>query len=213
MVKRHIIVIAFLGLFFQATYATQPDSLAFDYCHICRNQNKSFGRKFLQGSGLVFGYEGVALTILYASPKSFSKWDKPNPKRYRENLKRAFTQFPVVDEDEWYVNYLGHPYQGACFYNAIRSQGARIWQSALFVTGHSFAWEYLLEGGNEQPSIQDIFVTPLAGIILGEAVHQATIAMSQNGFKWYECMFVVVFNPMYAINNGFKVQKAVRFTP
>ena len=187
--------------------AQQSDSISFDYCAVCKNQNKSFGRKLIQGSGLVFGYEGIALAILYASPKSFSKWENPTSENCKQNLRNAFTKPPVLDEDYWYINYLGHPYQGACTYNALRSQGGKVWQSSLFTVGHSFVWEYLIEGGNEQPSIQDIFITPVAGVALGEAIHQATIAMSRNGFKWYEGIFVTVFNPMYLINNGLGVRK------
>ena len=58
--------------------------------------------------------------------------------------------------------------------------------------------------GMEQPSIQDLIVTPLAGSLLGELIHFGTVQMSRNGFKWYEKAFVCIFNPMFAINNGFR---------
>lgn len=171
---------------------------------VLRNEHSSFARKFLRGSGLVFGYEAISLCILYASPYSFSKWYTPNPNSYRENMRIAFTQPPVIDKDYWYINYLGHPYQGACTYNAVRSQGAKFWQAGLFALGHSMVWEYLIESGNERPSVQDIVVTPVVGSLVGELIHQATISMARNGYTWYEGIFVCVFNPMFAINNGFK---------
>jgi hypothetical protein len=171
---------------------------------VLRNEYSSFGRKFLQGSGLVFGYEALSLCILYASPYSFSNWCRPNAYSYRENMKTAFTKPPVIDHDNWYINYLGHPYQGACAYNAVRSQGAKFWQAGLFALGHSMAWEYLIESGNERPSVQDIIVTPVVGSLVGELIHQATLGMAKKGFTWYEGIFVCVFNPMFAINNGFK---------
>ncbi len=171
---------------------------------VLRNEHSSFARKFLRGSGLVFGYEAISLCILYASPYSFSKWYTPTPNSYRENMRIAFTQPPVIDKDYWYINYLGHPYQGACTYNAVRSQGAKFWQAGLFALGHSMVWEYLIESGNERPSVQDIVVTPVVGSLVGELIHQATISMARNGYTWYEGVFVCVFNPMFAINNGFK---------
>lgn len=171
---------------------------------VLRNEHSSFARKFLLGNGLVFGYEAIALTILYASPYSFSKWYRPTPVSYRENMKTAFTKPPVIDRDYWYINYIGHPYQGACTYNAVRSQGAKFWQAGLFALGHSMVWEYLIESGNERPSVQDIVVTPVVGSLLGELIHQATVSMARNGYTWYEGIFVCVFNPMFAINNGFK---------
>lgn len=170
---------------------------------ILRNAHASFGRKFLRGSGLVFAAEASSFALLFVLPENISHWDKSHL-QLGENYKRAFTRPPVVDEDAWYINYLGHPYQGAYTYNAIRSQGANVWQSSLFCIGHSVMWEYVLEAGFEQPSIQDLVVTPCAGILLGELFHFATTAMAKNGFKWYEATFVCLVNPMYAINNGFK---------
>ena len=123
---------------------------------------------------------------------------------YRENFKNAYTKPPVIDHDVWYINYIGHPYQGSWYYNAYRSQGAKWWQSALFSFGHSTFWEYLIESGFERPSVQDLIVTPVIGSLLGELFHFSTMKMSKNGFKWYEATFVSLFNPMFAINNGFK---------
>ncbi len=171
---------------------------------VLRNEHSSFARKMLRGSGMVFGYDALALTILYASPSSFSHWYNINSANYRANMKIAFTKPPVVDHDPWYVNYVGHPYQGSCTYNAVRSQHATFWQAGLFAIGHSLIWEYLLESGNERPSVQDLIVTPFVGSLLGELIHQATIRMARNGYTWYEGIFVSVFNPMFAINNGFR---------
>jgi len=211
IVNFRLVLIFIFGFTSLNVFGQMDSAIAAKYDYsIIRNQNKLFGRKFLQGSALVFGYESISLAILYASPSSFSNWQKPTAKNYRENLKRAFTKPPVIDNDKWYINYLGHPYQGACTYNALRSQGATMWQSGLFAIGHSFVWEYLIEGGNEQPSVQDIFVTPLTGIVFGELIHLATMEMSRNGFKWYEGVFVAVFNPMFLINNGLKRNRSFK---
>lgn len=212
MKYRSLFSISFL-LIAVLSMAQSKDTLSFKYCSVCKNQNKSFGRKLLQGTGLSWGYQSIALSILYASPKSFSGWEKPSAALYRKNLKRAFTHPPVVDHDPWYVNYVGHPYQGAAYFNSYRSQGAQFWQAGLLSVAHSCIWEYLLEGGNEQPSIQDLIVTPIVGSLLGEGIHQATMAMSRNGFKWYEGIFVSIFNPMYAINNGFKTKRTQPANP
>ena len=176
---------------------------------ILRNEQAGFGRKLLRGSGLVFAFEGASVGLLFALPESISKWDRNNIP-YAANMKNAFTRPPVIDKDKWYINYLGHPYQGAYTYNAMRSQGAKVWQSSLFCLGHTLLWEYVIEAGLEQPSVQDMVVTPAAGILLGELFHFATIKMSNNGFRWYEAVFVSVFNPMYAINNGFKSARPLK---
>jgi len=169
-----------------------------------RNAEATFGRKMLRGSLLAHGMQGLGYAALAVLPSSISGWNDETFRHYGENMKRAFTSPPVFDRDHWYINYLGHPYQGAAFYNSVRSQNARIWQSSLFTLGHVLLWEYAIEAGVEQPSIQDLIVTPLAGIVVGEGIHQATLAMAKNGFRWYEVVAVVVLNPMFALNNGFR---------
>lgn len=169
-----------------------------------RNEEAKFARKFRNGVFVSLGFNISISSMLFVLPESISKWDKSN---YKNQFKESFTKPPVIDKDKWYINYLGHPYQGTIYYNAMRSQGAKAWQSGLFCLGNVLVWEYLLESGFEQPSIQDLVVTPAIGILLGELFHFSTIKMSKNGFKWYEKIFVSILNPAFAINNGFKYAK------
>jgi hypothetical protein len=173
-------------------------------CVVFRNQHASFTRKIIRGSALVFAVDAVCLASLYTAPESFSKWDRTKILELKTNYEQTFTKPPVIDKDLWYINYVGHPLQGSYYYNAIRSQGATKLQSTLFTCSHVVIWEYLIEGGVEQPSIQDLLVTPITGAIVGELTHYATLKMSKHGFKWYEKIAVCLCNPMYAINNGFK---------
>lgn len=166
-----------------------------------RNEIAPFRVKLFRASMLSMGYNSVVVGLLLAVPRDFSKWDKPD---YRGQFKHTFTHPPVIDDDHWYINYLGHPYQGAFYYNNLRSQGARVWQAGLYCWANSWLWEYLFEGGFEQPSIQDMVVTPVAGVLLGELFHFGSVRMSRNGFKWYEKMVVCILDPNFAINNGFK---------
>lgn len=187
---------------FYSVYKPYRDSLSGKL--ILRNEHAKFGRKFLRGSTCVLSFEALSTMLLFALPKSYSNWKDPSAAEMRANFKRAYTAPPVFDKDHWSINYLGHPVMGSYMYNAVRSQNARIWQSSLFCLGHVLLWEYGFESFSEQPSAQDLIVTPLAGILLGESFHQLTKLMSRNGFKWYEIAAVMVINPMYGINNGFK---------
>ena len=208
---------AFAVLLFQSSLYAFPDKKTFggckaypahydsiNNCYLLRNEQTKFRRKFLRGSVEVVGYNTLSMALLFALPQNVSMWHKPDVKSVNAQYRRSFTHIPVYDPDPWYINYIGHPYAGSCYYNSVRSQGAKFWQAILFTTGHSIVWEYLTEGGLEQPSIQDLVVTPVVGSILGELFHHATIKMSRNGFRWYEKIFVCVFNPMFAINNGFR---------
>jgi len=170
-----------------------------------KQKDSSFGNKFLRGAAFCAAYDlGIGVYLAYA-PKDISKWDKFQ--MTTENFINAYTKPPVWDHDLWVTNYLGHPYQGGYYYNSIRSQGATIAQSALFSLGQSLIWEYALESWMEQPSIQDLVVTPVLGSLFGEITHVATIKMGKNGFKWYEIAFVCALNPSYAINNGFRTKR------
>lgn len=159
--------------------------------------------QYLSGTK-IWGGIGVAMVgILMLAPSSVTKWKEGYIDNAMSNLKRAFNEPPVWDEDHWQINYVGHPYAGSLYYNTIRAQGGTVFDSFLFSAIISTGWEYVYEGVAEQPSIQDLFVTPVAGAILGELVHQATLGMKKNGFSVFEAAFVTVFNPMYVIINGY----------
>jgi len=178
------------------------------------HKERTFGNKALRGCIYATGYNVSILTYLIQSPTWLSRWDNTSDNfklnDFFKQYKSSYTKPPVIDEDLFITNYLGHPYQGGFYYNSVRSQGATIWQSAIFSLGQSLLWEFGWEAGFEQPSIQDLIVTPVIGSIYGELTHVATIAMSKHGFRWYEIAAVCVFNPAYAINNGFRFNKPVR---
>ena len=172
-----------------------------------KHSDKTFGNKMLRGTGYSLGYNAVIMTALILSPEYISQWDRKEAFRaasMKAQYKKTFTTAPVRDNDLAVINYIGHPYQGSFYFNTTRSQGALFWQSSLFTILQSTLWEYVWEGGLEQPSIQDLIVTPLGGILLGELSHRATLAMRKNGFQWYEIIATCIINPAYAINNGFK---------
>ncbi len=172
-----------------------------------KHSEKTFGNKMIRGTGYSLGYNAVIMTALVLSPEYISQWDRKEAftaTAMREQYKKTFTTAPVKDNDLAVINYIGHPYQGSFYFNATRSQGARFWQASLFTILQSVLWEYVWEGGLEQPSIQDLIITPLGGILLGELSHRATLAMRKNGFQWYEIIVTCIINPAFAINNGFK---------
>jgi hypothetical protein len=122
----------------------------------------------------------------------------------RDNLRRAWTTAPEWDDDSYFFNYLGHPYTGALSYNLMRSQKASPWVSWLFSCSQSLLWEYTLEAMEEHPSIQDLAYTSTLGSLIGEGFHQLTIKMKKNGFSLREKIIVLLINPGYVLNNGFR---------
>ena len=189
-----ILVLLFAGISTQAQF---------------RKERSTWGQIGL-GTAEVLGSEAITSTILYLSPQEFSNWEDKFWQYWGENLHRAYTTPPVWDKDGWAVNYVGHPLQGSLAYNAVRSQGAGFWTSSAFTLGHTLLWEYFLEAINEQPSINDLLVTPLAGVALGELTNMMTRHFKRGGFTTTEKVLVILLNPFYALNNGFKTKEAPR---
>ncbi len=113
------------------------------------------------------GAQVASLGILYALPQDVSNWgedqkDNFSLKKWRENVSR-----PHLDEDKFYLNYILHPYWGASYYVRARERGYgrldAFWYSTLLSTFYETGPEALFE----QPSIQDLVITPLAGAWLG----------------------------------------------
>lgn len=116
------------------------------------------------------------LVVLEMLPENATAWNKsklektPMFQRWYNNVMRP----PVFDKDNAIFNYVLHPYAGAAYYMSARSQGFNLWQSWLYSFAIStFFWEYGIEAFNERPSINDLIVTPMGGLILGEAFYLA----------------------------------------
>lgn len=181
---------------------------------LMRNQDATFGKKLVRGLGLSFGYNLTMGAFLLTMPESISRWDRANKLKWshmKMKMKEALTLQPVIDDDLWYINYVGHPYQGGYYFNNLRSQGAGFWESAAYGLAQSMIWEYIVEGWFERPSIQDMIVTPLAGALVGELSHKATLQMQKNGFSLSEKIIVTLINPSWTINNGFKTKKKIQY--
>jgi hypothetical protein len=173
-----------------------------------RNWDSPYPKKFLRGVIIVTGTEIASGIFLALLPREFSKWDDTAYQRGSANLKRAWTEPPVWDGDNVFNNYMGHPYAGAFYYNMMRSQGGTVWQSVGYTVFQSALWEYVVEAVAEQPSIQDLIVTPVAGSLLGELFHQLSLEILKKGnLNFGQKVLVFFLNPSWVINNGFRASE------
>jgi hypothetical protein len=125
----------------------------------------------------------AAAGIIFLLPESVTKWDKSDMSfstvtdKWARNVKSG----PVWDGDDWAINYIGHPYQGAAYYVVARHSGYDWKGSFLFSTILStFMWEYGFESFAEVPSTQDLVVTPIIGSILGELLLNGEERITEN---------------------------------
>lgn len=92
-----------------------------------------------------------------------------------------------MDNNGLALNFLAHPLSGTAFYAVARSQHLSVPTSALYSFLTSFAWEYIVEF-REKVSINDVIVTPGAGIAMGEFFHKLALYVNSSttpptGFK------------------------------
>jgi hypothetical protein len=116
----------------------------------------------------VLSYQVAMIGILYALPESISNWSEEQKEEYSLSQWWENVSNPQWDDDKFWINYLAHPYWGAAYYVRARERGfderASFWYSVAMSTAFEFGAEALFE----QPSIQDLIVTPVGGVILGE---------------------------------------------
>lgn len=130
--------------------------------------------RLLANTGILFGAGATMLGILQIMPEDATAWNKSeiahtNPfTRWWNNIRSGHTW----DKDKAIFNEILHPYAGAAYYMSARSQGCNVWQSLAYCAFISTVfWEYGIEAFNEIPSTQDLIITPLGGLIIGETFY------------------------------------------
>lgn len=108
---------------------------------------------------------------------------------------------------EWDGNYIStnnieHPYAGAVYYNIARANNLSFWASAPVTVAGSLAWE--LFGEPAPPAINDLIITSLSGITLGEATRRLSLIVLDNRATgidrvWREAS-VLLLNPGMGID-------------
>lgn len=74
------------------------------------------------------------------------------------------------DENGFSTNMFSHPFHGAQYFNAGRSNCLSFWESIPLAFLGSWTWEYF--GETNRPSLNDFFMTSIGGIALGEMTHR-----------------------------------------
>ena len=153
------------------------------------------------------GYQWIIIGILYVAPESVSGWSDEQKEGYDMSFWWENVTNPQIDSDDFYLNYILHPYWGAAYYVRARERGysdtQAFWYSAMLSSMYEFGAEALFE----EVSIQDVFVTPIFGSLLGKYFmdvrddirdRDAERGYRSTGDKW----IWVLTDPLGAMNNG-----------
>jgi len=113
------------------------------------------------------GYQVATIGLLYAMPEGVSGWTEEQKEGYSMSIWWDNVTHPEIDSDDFYINYLLHPYWGAAYFVRARERGysdiESFWYSAMLSSAYEFGVEALFE----EPSIQDVIVTPIGGSLVG----------------------------------------------
>ncbi len=153
------------------------------------------------------GYQFAAVGFLYLMPESVSGWSDEEKSDYSTAKWWDNVTHPTWDTDEFYLNYVLHPYWGAAYYVRARERGYGHWGGFWYSVLLSSIFEFGAEALAEQPSIQDLIVTPVLGSMVGayfvrvrsNVVEQETErGYRTTGEKWK----MVLTDPLGALNRG-----------
>lgn len=175
-------------------------------------------RRLGYNSLLYLGTASITFGALWAMPESLTKWDKEAMEekgmlyKWKENVKDG----PVLDKDGFFMNYLAHPYCGGVYYVTARSSGFTILESFSYsVVMSTFFWEYGIEAFAEIPSIQDLFITPVIGSIVGEGFFYAKKSILKHDKKVLNSKFLgitslFIVDPFNTVLDGFGYKEKVK---
>jgi Domain of unknown function (DUF3943) len=97
--------------------------------------------------------------------RQVADWDFPS---LRQRLTLEAVRF---DNNDFWINFLAHPLDGAAGHALARANHLSLAESFGYEMLTSLAWEYGLEF-REKVSINDIIVTPVTGVVVGEFLHR-----------------------------------------
>lgn len=164
---------------------TTPVKTIYDYPYSL-DESYLDSHKLKRNTFVLVGAGVATMGFLYLMPSSFTNWedDGKSPfSKWWDNVSGG----PVWDKDDFFLNYIAHPYVGALYYMGARSAGADAFDSFLYSFALStFFWECGIEAFAEKPSIQDLIVTPVGGAIIGEGFYLAKRHIIENDYELWD---------------------------
>lgn len=149
----------------------------------------------------------VSAAVLW--PEPFADLDVD---RMSASYARAFTEEPTYDADaapfewdgdRWTINVIGHGLFGSELYLRPRICRKSPIEALLFTVGASATWEYVFEANAVHPSGLDLWFSPLAGLLIGEARFQAWQAAGTIDSRAWRTVIRSVVDPLGEVERAF----------
>jgi hypothetical protein len=151
------------------------------------------------------------VAILEFIPWALAKWIRTweDPAKNWANVSsetwwRNLSSGWEYDGDNFTTNNFAHPYHGALFFNAGRTNGYNFWESTAFSLAGSAIWEHF--GETYRPSFNDWIYTGIGGANLGEILYRLSSMVTDNRASgsdrvWSE-IFGTIINPVRGFNRA-----------
>jgi len=152
-------------------------------------------------TGYFMLYQTLVIGVIYLLPESISGWSKEDKENYSKDRWKENVRNPHWDDDDFLINYVLHPYWGATYYVRGRERGFSRKQSFFFSAGLSFLYEFGFEALFEQPSYQDLIITPVVGSLVGEYWFWGVrnrIKAKAGSLTWKDKTILVLTDPLGA---------------
>lgn len=108
----------------------------------------------------------------------------------------------VWDDDNFQVNQIGHPLQGAMYYSVARANGFGYLSGLMWTTAGSIHWEYFME--TAPPAMNDLVTTRMGGAMLGEMTWRLAEDISgESGgepWGWVRRTAAFLINPIHGMD-------------
>ena len=144
--------------------------------------------------GLIAGGEILLINGTFSLVNWASGWPWAFPTA--NSIQNNFTSsWQWENADGFFVNQLGHPFQGSLYFNAGRLNGFGFYESIFFSAFGSFAWETLFE--SQQASINDFITTVPGSVAAGEILYRLYVEAHAAGIPEFLAFFI---NPVAGIH-------------
>jgi hypothetical protein len=99
----------------------------------------------------------------------------------------------AFEADPWGTNLEGHPIAGMLYYLMARGNRVSIPEAFAWTAGAALAWE--LAEFNEPASINDMIMTPVGGLAIGEALTQLSGWLDRSGGSGFQKVLAWILDP------------------
>lgn len=127
-----------------------------------------------------------------------ANFNQVSPRSFWANLEEGFT----YDDNKFKTNQQVHPFNGAAYFNAGRSNGLGYWASSICAMSGAFIWE--VAGETHPMAYNDMISTGFGGMAYGEASYRISSRILDNtstgaGRTWREIGAFLV-DPIHGFN-------------